>query len=83
MVKQETLYKLCDLSRETRDGKYVDVAWIPEKFAAVGRVIGIKNADGEWVEGWRVDTTSENSRPGSYLNERSRDHCKTRDASDI
>lgn len=83
MVRQETLYKLCDLSRVVKDGTYVDVAWIPAEFAEVGRVLRIKDPHGLWVSGWRVDSASSNSRPGSYLNERSRDYRKARDASDI
>ena len=32
----------------------VDVAWIPTKFAIVGKVLEIKEADEKWIDGWIV-----------------------------
>ena len=43
------MYRQCRLQR----GSQFDQAWIPEKFAQVGRVIRVKR-DGEWSDGWAV-----------------------------
>lgn len=38
-MSKTTYYKQCRYERETTQGKLIDVAWIPEKLAVVGKVI--------------------------------------------
>lgn len=49
-MKKDTNYIQCALMRENEH----HMAWLPEKFAVVGKVIGIKNDDDTWQEGWEV-----------------------------
>ncbi len=42
-------YRQCRLERDS----YVDVAWIPERYAKLGQVLGFKR-EGQWTEGWHV-----------------------------
>lgn len=39
MTKKVEYYKQCRMERETARGVSVDVAWIPEKFAKVGKLV--------------------------------------------
>ena len=32
-------------------------SWIPEKYAAKGKVLTLKNQDGEWETGWEITST--------------------------
>ena len=32
----------------------MEVAWIPSKFAKVGKILKLRTGD-KWVDGWRVD----------------------------
>jgi hypothetical protein len=41
MSKKKEYYKQCRMEREYITGKKIDVAWIPEKFAKVGKLIYI------------------------------------------
>ena len=38
-----------------RRGPAGQYAWIPAAFAEVGRPLRLKNADGGWDDGWRVE----------------------------
>lgn len=82
---KQTWYKQCTLSSPAADGsgKHVQVAWIPEQFAVVGRKVyfGKKTASPERI--WEVDSASDNRISGDYLGERERDYLTQRAASDI
>jgi hypothetical protein len=48
-------YIQCDLRKQIESGFVLcDVAWIPEKFAVIGKCVKIKKDDG-WDVGWVVD----------------------------
>lgn len=64
-----------------RKGKSTQVAWIPAKFAKVGKKIELKE-NGEWEEGWEVQSIYHSSR-FYEVRERSQDYKKQRLASDI
>jgi len=64
-----------------KKGNITKTAWIASSFAKVGKLIDLKEADG-WEDGWQVEKVYTASR---YLEvrERSQDHKKQRQASDI
>jgi hypothetical protein len=47
-------YVQCDLRKQIETGLLCDVAWIPEKFAVIGKQVRIKQEDGTWDSGWMV-----------------------------
>ena len=70
-------YVQCRLTR----GSARQTAWLPEKFAAVGRTIRL--TEGHWSEdGWQVAGIGTRLAE-DYVRERSRDYLQTRKASDI
>jgi len=60
-----------------RRGNTEHTAWIPEKFAKVGKYIRIKE-----VDGWKVIRAG-GKMDKKYVNDRSQDYKNTRKASDI
>lgn len=64
-----------------KDGK-IQHSWIPKKFAVPGRLVGLKNANKEWEEGWEVIETY-TEMPSSTVEERKDDYRNTRKTSDI
>ena len=50
-MSKKTFYYQCELRQA--DGTET-VAWIPEKYCAMGKGITIKDDDGEWSERWEV-----------------------------
>jgi len=70
----------CGLRRENA----ADRAWIPEKFAQAGRILQLKDHDtGEWEGGWCVTSVGDGVLTSDIVTERSQDHKRTREASDI
>lgn len=55
MAKQ-TYYKQCRLQKPTERGVMEQTSWIPEKFATEGKVLKLKDGDGNWEDGWIVKT---------------------------
>lgn len=66
--------KVCTLKK----GTLVQTLWMPEKFAVKGKILKLKDDDG-----WVVDIVSKIKVPQKYVDERSRDYKRTREASDI
>lgn len=69
----QTRYKQCELRRGTQ----VDIAWIPAEFAVVGKILEVKG-----INGWVVKSVG-GSMTQDEANQRSRDHTRQREASDI
>ena len=70
-------YTQCHIQKNNKN----DVAWIPSKFAVIGKIIKIK-FDGLWNNGWKViNTYSSNSE--DHVLEHEMDYRKQRRASDI
>ena len=67
-------WKQCKMTK----GTLCQTAWIPSKFAVVGKYLRIKDDDG-----WKVEEVSTVEMPEVTIMARSRDHLHTRDASDI
>ena len=80
---KNTWYKQCTLICENETKRTIQVAWIPEEFATVGRKVyfGKKRQNPEEI--WTVDSASDQRITGDYLSERERDHLTQRAASDI
>lgn len=74
----ETYYKQCEM----RSGDVVQIAWIPERFAEVGRqiILGKRTPD---APRWTVTVVADMRLAGSYLAEHERDYKTQRQASDI
>lgn len=70
---KDNFCKQCVLQR----GDWVQVAWIPEKFAQLNKYLKIGDEDG-----WQVVSIG-GRRAQAEVNERSRDHLKQRVGSDI
>ena len=70
--KKEDFYRQCRMTKPTDDGlgNYDHVAWIPEKTAKKGKVIGFKDDDGEWNEGWTVKLVGAERMSGDILLDR-------------
>jgi hypothetical protein len=76
------MHTQCKLSKD-EDGRVVNyTAWIPDDVAVVGRTVKLKEDDGTWSEGWRVDERY-TTLPYTVVAERSQDYKRTRKASDI
>lgn len=58
------LYRQCEMQRRS----HVQVAWIPAKFAAVGKFVRLRDSDG-----WQVTRVGATASDG-YVREHERDH---------
>jgi hypothetical protein len=77
-------YCQCRMEKPTgKDSRKWDIAWIPEKFAKVGKYIKIKQEDGTWDNGWLVTGVGDIKREESYLIDHERDYKNQRKASDV
>ena len=65
---------------ERNDVKYT--AWVPAKFAVVGKYLRLKMENGKWEDGWLVKEAT-TPRPSTNVIARSWDYMETRKASDI
>jgi hypothetical protein len=66
-MMKEIYYRQCILKR----GNTVTTSWIPERFAEAGKVLKLKDDNGEWENGWHVQSVharlEESRLPDSYL----------------
>jgi len=53
MAKQ-VFYRQCRLVKKLENGELRLMSWLPEPFAAVGRVVKLREDDGSWDDGWVV-----------------------------
>lgn len=60
----------------------IQMAWIPNQFAIVGNYVRLKQSDGSWDNGWLIAETF-TTLDSAYVNERSRDFTRQREASDL
>lgn len=78
----EWLRQVC-MERKTATGVENLIGWIDEKFAKVGKKLKFQDDDVDtWELGWSV-TMVGGRRTRSDQQERSRDHLRQRDGSDI
>ena len=57
-MTRKVKYAQCAMRRIVADTSVVTTAYIPTKFAKVGRVLKLKDSDDHWVDGWVVETVS-------------------------
>ena len=67
-------YRQCTMKKKDS----FQVAWIPERFAVMGKYLRIGEDDG-----WKVESVSNVVQTSEENNERSQDYKRTRKASDI
>ena len=78
------MFKQCELTKPLDGGLARMVSWIPERIARAGAVVRLKDPEtGDWTEGWTVQNVTEPAMPASMLERQSRDHLRTRAASDV
>lgn len=82
MSKKEVWYVQCRFETKTSEGTKVDTAWIPEKFAKVGKKIYLGKKRPNPEELWRVTHTFDR-KPASWLFKHEMDFKHQRKASDI
>lgn len=59
-MARPVFYRQCRLVKQTETGRFVQVSWIPEPYAATGRVLKLRDCNGVWEEGWLVQSAGEN-----------------------
>lgn len=75
-------YCQCELRKRCDTGELIDIAWIPEKFAKVNKLVNIKLDDGKLDGPWKIIKVY--SKVESEKIEGSeRDYLKQREVSDI
>lgn len=90
-AKGITIYKVNQISKgdypcrqcQLSYGWTTKTFWIPSKFAIQGKLLLIDDDMTGRQEEWTVDEVYCPELPYSYINERSQDYKKTREASDI
>jgi hypothetical protein len=53
-MPKPVFYRQCRLVKTTPGGAFVQVSWIPEPYAATGRVLKLRTGHGAWDDGWWV-----------------------------
>lgn len=60
----------------------LETAFIPTKFAKLGKLLRLKQDDGKWDNGWKV-TSVGLTLSAAVVESNERDYTRTREASDI
>ncbi len=50
-MSKKTYYRQCRLQK----GNTHQMSWIPEEFAVKGKIIKLRDEDGVWDDGWKVN----------------------------
>lgn len=58
-MSKEMLYRQCSLERKNPSGTTNTVSHIPIKYAVVGKILKLKNLNGEWEDSWVVTSVGE------------------------
>ncbi len=59
-MAKDVFYRQCRLVKRLPAGELVQVSWIPEPHAALGRVVKLRDEDGSWDDGWVVKEAGSN-----------------------
>ena len=76
-------YKQCRFASPTENGVMGHIAWVPEKFAELGRVVYFGKKRSNPDRYWKVTQVSNHRVPEDYLIRHERDWKTQRQASDI
>lgn len=49
-----TKYVQCRLTKQIEGAELGHYAWVPVKFCTLGKVLRLRTAEGDWVDGWVV-----------------------------
>lgn len=60
-------YRHCRLVKPVATGEKVVVSWIPDQFAELGRVVKLKDDNGQWEDGWVVREVWSERLPASEV----------------
>ena len=76
-------YYQCEMKKKINDTSYiVDVAWIPAKFAKIGKWVKIKQENGTWDDGWQITYVGAKQKE-EIVKDRERDYLNQRGVSDV
>ena len=67
---KKTSYYQCSL----RNRNTYQVAWIPQRFARTQAVLKIRNKQGEWIDGWVVESVGAYSEQPTDIHKAIRGH---------
>ncbi len=58
-MSKEILYRQCRLIKIIPEGTKHQVSWLPEKYAILDKILKLRDPDGYWDNGWRVEVAGE------------------------
>ena len=83
-MTKKVYYHQCKMRKSTGTNSSIwDVAWIPEKFAKIGKHIRIKQENGTWDYDWEVMKVGDTKKEESRLIAGERDYKNQRKMSDV
>ena len=82
MARDVKHYRQCVLRRHITGGVQEKVGYVPDRFAVVGDVLKLRDADGRWADGWAVAWAGPPEDAG-HIEANERDHLRQRAASDV
>lgn len=78
----EVGYRQCHLVKLVPGGECRQTSYIPEPYCKVGKVLKLRDEDGRWEDGWRVQSAGVR-RSFEQVDVQSQQYKKQRRASDI
>ncbi|QEL20078.1 hypothetical protein [Limnoglobus roseus] len=54
MARKNVFYRQCRLVKDMGQSQCVQVSWIPDQFAELGRTLKLRDEDKNWENGWVV-----------------------------
>ena len=61
-MSKKVYYRQCHLVRPTKTGKMEQTSYIPEPYCVLGKVLKLRDENGEWENGWIVERASNHKR---------------------
>lgn len=81
--KSAETYTQCHLEKAVLGGKrLLETAFIPTRYAKLGKFLKLKQEDGIWNNGWKVTFVGQ-TLSADIVESNERDYLRTREASDI
>ena len=78
-----TMYRQCTLKKKLSKGVKTTTTFLPTEFSIVEKVIKLKDNNGEWDDGWVVESVSKEEYDSDYITILSGQHRLHRYYSDI
>ncbi len=57
-MSKTVYYRQCKLVKKIEAGTRHQTSYLPEEFAKVGKIVKLRDDDGEWEDGWLVAEAS-------------------------